>query len=58
VTYESVRLDNVEQDLNVTVNSDFALGWGPALLTNFQIDGIGLSGASSILLDKLTIYRW
>ncbi len=58
VTYRSVWLDNVEQDLNVTVNSAFALGWGSTLLTNFQVDGRGTSGSATAYLDKLTIYRW
>jgi hypothetical protein len=59
VTYQSVWLDNVEQDLNVTVPSAFALNWGPTLLTNFQIDGgTAAQSTSTIYLDELTIYRW
>jgi hypothetical protein len=58
VTYKSVWLDGVEQDLYVTAPSAFALGWGPALLTNFQVDGIGVSGSSTVYLDNLTVYRW
>jgi hypothetical protein len=59
VTYNSVWLDNVEQDLNVTVPSAFALGWGSTLLTNFQVDGATLDESSSTLyLDKLSVYRW
>ena len=58
VTYKSVWLDGVEQDLNVTVPSAFALGWGSTLLTNFQVDGLGGYGSSTVYLDKLTIYRW
>ncbi len=59
VTYQSVWLDNVEQDLNATVPSAFALGWGPVLLTNFQVDGGTSAAASStVYLDDLTIYRW
>lgn len=57
VTYHSVWLDSVEAQLNVTVPSEFALGWGQVLLTNFQIDGIG-SGSNTVYLDNLTISRW
>jgi hypothetical protein len=54
-----VWLDNVQQDLNVTVNSAFALGWSPTLLTNFQVDGItGSSSTNTIYLDNLAVYRW
>jgi hypothetical protein len=57
-TYKSVWLDNVEQDLYVTVPSAFALGWNPTLLTNFQVDGFGASGSATVYLDDLTVYRW
>jgi hypothetical protein len=53
-----VWLDNVEQDLYITVPSAFSLGWTPTLLTNFQIDGLGVSGSAQVYLDNLTIYRW
>ncbi|HEY1983947.1 MAG TPA: hypothetical protein VGG85_00975 [Terracidiphilus sp.] len=58
ITYKSVWLDSKEQDLNVTVNSAFALGWGPSLLTNLQVDGFGISGSARVYLDNLTVYRW
>lgn len=59
VTYHAVWLDNVEQDLNVTVFSSFSLGWGSTLLTNFQVDGnTSASSSSTLYLDNLTIYRW
>jgi hypothetical protein len=58
VTYQSVWFDGVEQDVNQTVMSAFALGWAPVLLTNFQIDGLGASGSSTVYLDKLTVYCW
>lgn len=58
VTYNSVWLDNVEQPIGVTVSSAFALGWGSVLLTNFQVDGVGASGSSTVYLDNMTIYRW
>jgi hypothetical protein len=58
VTYKSVWLDSKEQDLNVTVPSAFDLGWASDLLTNFQVDGNGSSGKSTVYLDDLTISRW
>lgn len=59
VTYKSVWLDGVQQDLNVTALSAFALGWGPSLNSNFQIDGYtSTSGSATIYLDQLTLYRW
>jgi hypothetical protein len=58
VTYKSVWLDNIRQDINVTVPSVFALGWAPVLLTNFQVDGLGSSGSNLVYLDNLTVYRW
>ena len=59
VTYKSAWLDGVESGINATVPSAFALGWGPALLTNLQIDGGTSGGASStVYMDDLVIYRW
>lgn len=58
ITYHSVWLDGLEENINTTVNSAFALGWGPALLTNFQVDGLGQSGSPVVYLDNLNIYRW
>lgn len=58
VTYGSVWLDRAEQSLNVTVPSAFALGWQSALLTNFQVDGLGTSGSTTVYLDNLVVYRW
>jgi len=59
VTYKSVWLDGVEQDINVTVPSAFALGWRlGTLLTNFQVDGLGSSGTATVYADNMTIYRW
>lgn len=58
VTYKSVWLDGHEQALNATVPSAFSLGWGKTLLTNFQVDGLGSSGSSTVYVDGLTIYRW
>ncbi len=58
VTYQAVWLDGVEQQLNVTVPSAFALGWAPTLLTNIEVDGLGSSGSSTVYLDNLNVYRW
>jgi hypothetical protein len=59
VTYNSVWLDGVEAPINETVPSAFSLGWAHGdLMTNFQVDGVGAGGSSTLYLDKLTIYRW
>ena len=59
VTYHSVWLDGIEQDLNFTVFSGYMLGWAPAIVTNFQIDGDS-SGTTwgNVYLDEITVYRW
>jgi hypothetical protein len=59
VTYHAVWLDGAEQALNVTAFSGYMLGWGPAVITQFQIDGGG-SGTTwgNVYLDALTVYRW
>ena len=58
VTYRAVYVDGLEQPINATVPSAYALGWAPVLLTNFQVDGLGGSGSVTLYLDDLTIYRW
>lgn len=59
VTYQSVWLDGNQEQINATVPSAFALGWGPTLLTNFQVDGFFPGWSSSnVYLDDLTISRW
>ena len=58
VTYQSVYLDGVESPINATVPSAFALGWGPSLLTNFQVDGLGSGGQITVDVDNMTVYRW
>jgi hypothetical protein len=59
VTYKSVWFDGVQQDINATAPSAFALGWGPALLANLQVDGAtSTSGSAIVYLDNLTVYRW
>ncbi len=58
VTYQSVYLDGVESPINATVPSAFALGWGPTLLANLQVDGSGSGGQITVDVDNMTIYRW
>ena len=59
VTYHSVWLDGDEQPINATVPSAFALGWQVGVVqTQFQLDGLGASGSSTVYLDSLTISRW
>jgi len=59
VTYHSVWLDGVEQDLNFTVFSGYALGWAPAIVTNFQIDGNSSATTwGNVYLDEVSVYRW
>jgi hypothetical protein len=58
VTYKSVWIDGVEEDIYATVPSAFSLGWGPTLLTNFQVDGYGASGSSTVYLGDLNVYAW
>jgi hypothetical protein len=59
VTYQTVWLDGVGQAINATVPSSFALGWQVGVVqTQFQIDGLGASGSSTVYLDNLTISRW
>ncbi len=58
ITYHSVWLDGAQSNINSTVNSAFALGWAPALLTDFQVDGLGSSGTPTVYVDNMTITRW
>ena len=60
VTYNSVWLDGVQQDLGVTVNSDFALGWAAnRILVNVQVDGMtSTAGSATIYTDNMILYRW
>jgi len=59
VFYNYVTLDGKQQYIGAKVLSAFALGWGPTLITNFQVDGATAGGGSSdIFIDDLVIYRW
>jgi hypothetical protein len=57
-TYKYVVFDGVQKNINETVPSAFALGWGATLLTNFQIDGLGGYGSANVYVDKMNVYRW
>lgn len=58
VTYHSVWLDNVEQDINATVHSSLPLGWAKVDVLNYQVDGYGTNGSSTTYLDNISVYRW
>jgi hypothetical protein len=58
VYYNYVILDGAAQYLGAKVFSAFALGWGPTLITNFQVSGPNTSGSSNIYMDDLVVYRW
>ena len=59
VTYHTVWLDGTQQNLNFTVFSGYDLGWGPSIVTNFQIDG-AIAGTSwgNVYLDEMKVSRW
>lgn len=58
VTYHSIWLDGAETKLNATVYGANDLGWGPAVSTQFQVDGDGSSGHVTVYLDQLVISLW
>ncbi len=58
ITYKSVTLDGVEKTLNATVFGARDMGWGSSLTINFQVDGRGTKGSSTVYLDDLTLKRW
>lgn len=57
ITYKTIYFDGVAHTLNHTVLGARAAGWGPALMTQFQIDSLN-SSTITAYLDDLTIYRW
>lgn len=57
ITYHSVWLDGVESQINETVPGSYALGWGPVINTQFQVDGLG-SSHNTVYLGNLTVHRW
>lgn len=58
ITYHTVWLDGVETPLNATVYGAANLGWGPVIMTQFQVDGFGSSGNVTAYLDALQISMW
>jgi hypothetical protein len=58
ITYHSVWLDGAESKLDATAYGAADLGWSPAINTQFQVDGMGSGGHSTVYLDNLTISRW
>jgi hypothetical protein len=58
ITYHSVWLDGAESKLDATAYGAAALGWDPVINTQFQVDGFGSSGTSTVYLDNLTVSRW
>lgn len=58
VTYKAVYVDGKEQVISRTAPSAYALGSGPVLLTNVQVDGLGGSGSVTLNVDNLSVYRW
>jgi hypothetical protein len=58
ITYHSVWLDGTETKLDVKVYGGASLGWGPSIITQFQVDGLGSKGSTTVYLDSLTISRW
>lgn len=59
LTYHAVWLDGNKQTLEATAFGAFDLGWGPAIITQFQVDGSS-SGTTygNVYLDELSVYRW
>ena len=58
ITYHSVWFDGAESILNATAFGAAELGWGPVINTQFQVDGLGSSGTTTVYLDSLAISRW
>lgn len=58
ITYKYVWFDGKRSTIDKYVYGARALGWGNTLSVNFQVDGRGTSGSSTVYLDDLTIYRW
>jgi hypothetical protein len=58
ITYHSVWFDGAETTLNERVFGAASLGWGPTINTQFQVDGLGSSGTTTVYVDGLTVSRW
>lgn len=57
VYYKSIWLDGKETKMNVSAYTGADLGWGPAINTQFQVDGLG-NGTVTAYVDNLTISTW
>lgn len=59
VTYKTVTLDGKVFNIWTTTYSAYALGWGPSLTVNVQVDGSSSgSGGSHVFIDNMTVSRW
>jgi hypothetical protein len=58
ITYHSVWLDGTEFKIDETVFGKYDLGWGPTINTQFQVDGVGSSGHSTVYVASLNVSRW
>lgn len=59
ITYKTVTLDGKVFNIWVTAYSAYALGWGPSLTANVQVDGsTSGSGGSHVFVDNMTVQRW
>jgi hypothetical protein len=59
ITYKTVTLDGNVSNIGVTAYSEYALGWGPSLTANVQIDGSSSgSGGSHVFIDNMVVDRW
>ena len=59
ITYKTVTLDGKVFNIWTTAYSAYALGWGPSLMVNVQVDGsTSGSGGSHIFIDNMTVSRW
>jgi len=58
IDYRSFWLDGTEFKIDKTVFGKYDLGWGRAINTQFQVDGLGSSGHSTVYLSDLQISRW
>lgn len=57
ITYHSVWFDGIEFKIDETVFGKYALGWGPVINTQFQVDGLD-SNHNTVYLANLDVYRW
>lgn len=59
ITYKTVTLDGKVFNIWTTAYGAYALGWGPSLIANVQVDGsTSGSGGSHIFVDNMTVSRW